>query len=163
MLIKGATGVVSVLHTSYLVKSCKVSKVFRDFQSAWNLTGVSTAPLSNHHIKRCEHFNIYNLAGSRRCKLLQDGLPGAETGPWGWFNINRPPYQYSKSHCGDKTILRSSSLHNGIYFTGKMASLHWTWVLIVYLRNNKLKLLLIIQTRHGKCVRYNFSAHKAKY
>ena len=29
-------------------------------------------------------------------------------------------YQYSKSHCGDKTILRPSYLHNGISYTGMM-------------------------------------------
>ena len=34
-------------------------------------------------------------------------------------------YQYSKSHCGDKTVVRSSYLHNGISYTGKMSSLYW--------------------------------------
>ena len=34
-------------------------------------------------------------------------------------------YQYRKSHCGDKTILRPSYLHNGISYTGKMTSLYW--------------------------------------
>ena len=34
---------------------------------------------------------------------------------------NLPP----QSHCGDKTILRSSYLHNGISYTGKMTSLYW--------------------------------------
>ena len=34
-------------------------------------------------------------------------------------------YQYRKSHCGDKTILRPSYLHNGISFTGKATSLYW--------------------------------------
>ena len=34
-------------------------------------------------------------------------------------------YQYSKSHCGDETILRPSYLHNGISYTGKMTSLYW--------------------------------------
>ena len=34
-------------------------------------------------------------------------------------------YQYRKSHCGDKTILRPSYLHNGISYTGKMSSLYW--------------------------------------
>ena len=34
-------------------------------------------------------------------------------------------YQYSKSHCGDKTVVRSSYLHNGISYTGKMTSLYW--------------------------------------
>ena len=36
-----------------------------------------------------------------------------------WFNINISSYQYKKSHYGDKTIVRSSYLHNGISFTGK--------------------------------------------
>ena len=33
-------------------------------------------------------------------------------------------YQYRKSHCGDKTVVRSSYLHNGISYTGKMSSLY---------------------------------------
>ena len=56
------------------------------------------------------------------------------------FNIKMTSYQYRKSHCGDKTILRPSHLHNGISYTGKMTSLYWigdlvsapeglTWVL----------------------------------
>ena len=43
----------------------------------------------------------------------------------GWINIKMPSYQYRKSHCGDKTILRPSYLHNGISHTGKTTSLHW--------------------------------------
>ena len=42
-----------------------------------------------------------------------------------WFNIKMKSYQYRKSHCGDKTILRPSYLHNGISYTGKMSSLYW--------------------------------------
>ena len=34
------------------------------------------------------------------------------------------PYQYRKSHCGDKMILRPSYLHNGISYTGKITSLY---------------------------------------
>ena len=45
--------------------------------------------------------------------------------PGGWFNVKMPSYQYRKSHCGDKRILRPSYLHNGISYTGKMASLYW--------------------------------------
>ena len=45
------------------------------------------------------------------------------SGPW--FNIKMLSYQYRKSHCGDKTILRPSYLHNGISYTGKMSSLYW--------------------------------------
>ena len=43
----------------------------------------------------------------------------------GWLNMKIPSNQYRKSHCGDKTILRSSYLHNGISYTGKMISLYW--------------------------------------
>ena len=43
----------------------------------------------------------------------------------GWFNIKMSSYQYRKSHCGDKMILRPSYLHNGISYTGKMISLYW--------------------------------------
>ena len=44
------------------------------------------------------------------------------TGPW--FNINMSSYKYRKSHCGDKTILRPSYLHNWISYTGKTISLY---------------------------------------
>ena len=43
----------------------------------------------------------------------------------GWFNKKMSSYQYRKSHCGDKTILRPSYLHNGISYTGKTTSLYW--------------------------------------
>ena len=40
---------------------------------------------------------------------------------WGWFNMKMPPYhQCGNSHCGDKTILRPSYLHNGISYTGEI-------------------------------------------
>ena len=34
-------------------------------------------------------------------------------------------YQYRKFHCGDKTSIRSSYLHNEIPYIGKTASLYW--------------------------------------
>ena len=43
----------------------------------------------------------------------------------GGINIKMSSYQYRKSHCGDKTILRPSYLHNGISYTDKMTSLYW--------------------------------------
>ena len=46
------------------------------------------------------------------------------TGPR--FSIKMSSYLYRKSHCGDKTVVRSSYLHNGISYTGKMSSLYWT-------------------------------------
>ena len=44
------------------------------------------------------------------------------SGPW--FNKKMLSYQYRKSHCGDKTVLQPSYLHNGISYTGK-TSLYW--------------------------------------
>ena len=45
--------------------------------------------------------------------------------PEPWFNIKMSSYQYRKPHYGDKTVVRSSYLHNGISYTGKMSSLYW--------------------------------------
>ena len=41
------------------------------------------------------------------------------------FNIKMSSYQYRKSHCGDKTVVKSSYLHNGISYTGKMTFCYW--------------------------------------
>ena len=49
----------------------------------------------------------------------------------GWINIKMSSYQYRKSHCGDKTILRPSYLHNGISYTDKMTSLYWIRALVI--------------------------------
>ena len=48
-----------------------------------------------------------------------------------WLNIKMLSYQDRKSHCGDKTVVRSSYLHNGISYTGKTASLYWISPLVV--------------------------------
>ena len=55
------------------------------------------------------------------------------SGPW--FNIKMPSYQYRKSHCGDKTIVRSSYLHNGISYAGKTTSLYGIESLPWFLKN----------------------------
>ena len=47
------------------------------------------------------------------------------------FNIKMTSYQYRKSHCGDKTILRPSYLRNGISYTVKITSLYWLGALVV--------------------------------
>ena len=52
------------------------------------------------------------------------------TGPW--FNIKMSSYQYRKSHCGDKMVIRSSYLHNGISYTGKISSLYWIGALVTF-------------------------------
>ena len=45
--------------------------------------------------------------------------------PGAWFSIAMPSYQYRNSHCGDKTILLLSYLHNVISYTGKTTSSYW--------------------------------------
>ena len=48
---------------------------------------------------------------------------------WQWaggrINIKISSYQYRKSYCGDKTILRPSYLHNGISYTDNMTYFYW--------------------------------------
>ena len=60
-------------------------------------------------------------------------LPCATTGTGPWFNIKMSSYQYRKSHCGDRTVVRSSYLFSGISYAGKMSSLYWIgpWSLLV--------------------------------
>ena len=50
-------------------------------------------------------------------------LRARTSGPW--FNVKMSSYQYRKSHCGDKTVVRSSYLLDRISYTGKMSSLYW--------------------------------------
>ena len=51
--------------------------------------------------------------------------------PWPCFNIKMASYQYTgktlyrKFHCGDNMVVRSSYLHNGNSYTGKMSFLYW--------------------------------------
>ena len=49
-------------------------------------------------------------------------VPKAQYPPSPWFNLKMSPYQYRKSHRGDKTAARSSYLRNWISDTGKAAS-----------------------------------------
>ena len=52
------------------------------------------------------------------------------------FNIKMSSYRYRKSHCGDKTVVRWSYLHNRISYTGKMTSLYWIGAQEVYWVSN---------------------------
>ena len=56
---------------------------------------------------------------------------------WPCFNIKMSPYQYRKSHFGDKTVVRSSYFHNGISYTGKLSSLYWIGAQVEYTSNVK--------------------------
>ena len=73
------------------------------------------------------HVKCYNRMGS----IAVNGLLVVKVGfhfytrPGPWFNIKMSSYQYRRSHCEDKTAVRSSYLHNGISYPGKIASLYW--------------------------------------
>ena len=58
------------------------------------------------------------------CRSTDVSSDGHQQRPGPWFNI-KMSYQYRKYHCGDKTVVRSSYLHNGISHTGKISSLYW--------------------------------------
>ena len=63
---------------------------------------------------------IASWSRSITCMLSSDlVIKGARA-----LNQYKDVHQYMKSHCGDKTILRSSYLHNGISYTGKRSSLY---------------------------------------
>ena len=84
-------------------------------------------------------YNVYDLHA--KSSIFFTRIPysmtrGKASGPW--FNIKMLSYQYRKSHCGDKTVVRSSYLHNGISYTGKTSSLYWVgplqvaWRFVIY-------------------------------
>ena len=73
-----------------------------------------------------------------------------ETYPGPWFNIKMSSYQYRKSHCWDKMVVRLSYIHNEISYTGKMASLYWfnplvwidwtvDWTLLFHFNGTQIK------------------------
>ena len=66
------------------------------------------------------HQGTFSISYSSKLRLCS---AKHRAGPW--FNIKMSSYQYRKSHCGDKTVVRSSYLDNGISYTGKMTSLYW--------------------------------------
>ena len=73
------------------------------------------------------HFKYFIKAGISFSTFSSTGHKW--TGPW--FNIKMSSHQYRKSHCGDKTVERSSYLHNGIFYTDKMTSLYWISPLVI--------------------------------
>ena len=42
-----------------------------------------------------------------------------------WFSIKISSYRHRKHHHGDKTVVKSSYLHDGFSYTGKIESLYW--------------------------------------
>ena len=76
------------------------------------------------------HSTIISYYGISGIALIITVYASLVRRPWPRFNIKMTSYLYRKSHCGDKTILRPSYLHNGIFYTGKMISLYWIKALV---------------------------------
>ena len=76
---------------------------------------------SHHEIRLPHHCRIFivEISKPEKTALILKWNPGP------WFNIKISYYQYRKSHCGDKTVVRSSYLHNGISYTFKISYLYW--------------------------------------
>ena len=73
---------------------------------------------------------------------------------WAGLSMMMTSYQYMKSHCGDKTILRPYYLHNGISYTGKMTSFYWIGAMIFiqhwnFKSSRDEELVLILETTPG--------------
>ena len=84
-------------------------------QSDWRRAGIRSTNL--HIVVEC---------------MLNHAMSLAQSEPEPRFKINISSYQHKKSHCGDKSVVRSSYLHNGISYTGKMSSLYWIGALDAY-------------------------------
>ena len=76
-----------------------------------------------HIVKGSSMCPIYFSGFANQIVVISTKKSKASSGPW--FNIKMTSYRHRKSHCGDKTILRLSYLHNGISYTGKTTSLYW--------------------------------------
>ena len=84
-----------------------------------------------HHSSKQSNNSPALLRNMEKClkMILKKYLIAWYPGPQ--FNIKMTSYQYRKFHCGDKTILRPSYLHNRISYTGKMISLYWIRALLM--------------------------------
>ena len=89
-----------------------------------NITSVATCRVYKYkklctNFVRLSNFSVINLVVRRTVQYF------TEKETRSWFNNKMSSYQYRKSHCGDKTILRLVYLHDGISYTREMASLYW--------------------------------------
>ena len=69
--------------------------------------------------------------------------------PGARFNIKMSSDQYRKSHCGDKMVVRSSYLHSGISYTGKMILLYWIGPLVIWTMLLNMWDMLVLFAFHG--------------
>ena len=89
----------------------------------WHLTAYVASMLLHWFAREVRMKNSSKMSIHRKNITMLE----SRSGPW--FNKKIPSWQYRKSHCGDKTVVRPSYVHNGITYTGSMASLYWIMAL----------------------------------
>ena len=126
---------------SYVTKSCLCINYFSDAHWIWIL----------HKACYVQNFKMIGelkwmwwmnkISSDLILRWVSEGYPIYYNSPQGgfyppgpWVNIKMSSYQYRKSHCGDKTVVRSSYLHNGISYTGKITSLYWIKALAAFVQ-----------------------------
>ena len=111
-------------HPSPTLSIAILEAIWEKLDTYWHL---------EHPLVQCTHLLEENIiewqsVQNRLCKGLAFGWSRRtiqhKCRPGPRFNLKISPYQYRKSHCGDKTVARSSYLHSGISYTGKTTSLY---------------------------------------
>ena len=103
---------------TYIRTATLCAEIFYNGFRHWKSWVVKITTLSHWWSESCHYGNLKFSANAR-----QLGSPHEETrAP---FNLMMWSYQYRKSHCGYKTILRPSYVYNRISYTGKTTSLYW--------------------------------------
>ena len=124
-----STDKMQICHYGYIV--CKLNLIKCHENSLEELAECSETPLMLQYWKPCPVNHFPQHASAWHIYLDLYTLTFHWPGPR--FDIKMSSHQYSKSHCGDKTVVRSSYLHNGISYTGKMASFYWISPLVIFL------------------------------
>ena len=119
----GWVGPACALHVLQAIKTLHLHK---KMETSWT-----------SHECTMEHYfwQAFILTDSLKLEALKVTKMTAFKQSGGWSNKKMSSYQYRKFHCGDKTVARSSYLHNRISYTGKMASFCWISPLIVYIES----------------------------
>ena len=120
------------------IRSRKISKPSHLYLELFDRFEIWQAPRQHCCRCACQITKRYDTSNyqSRWLETSRDLIIRRLIGYWNGalgFNIIMLSYQYRKSHCGDKAVVRSSYLLNGISYTCKTASLYWIRVLVTYI------------------------------
>ena len=112
-------------------------KCLKDYEKDKKYFLCTTWSNTQHHVVHCP---LSGAAGVKHIYSVSEAVT-----IWAPIQYKMSSYQYRKSHCGDKTLVRSSYLHNGISYTGKMASLYWFSPLKSYVCIHLYTILIIFR------------------